>query len=412
MKNLILTLIITLPLTLWGQGWVQTYPNQDFWGTSVEQTNDGGYIITGEGSNDMLLLKVNSSGEEEWYRNFENFTGYSIKKTNDGGFIIVGNYHNQSDIIEFDYRTNMILKVNDLGYEEWSHVGHPDLCSSVSEIHVTQEGDYVGCGRCVFKLDNEGSILWVSNELHCDCIEETSDGGYMLFNHKGYGNIKNQEDIELRKLDSNGNLMWSKLIDSGKSHEDGLSTGIVVENDEYVVFGMDINSDRLIFFKTDNLGNIIWDKTDDYEGNNCWGCEGVTQLQQTTDGGYILVFTQQYIDGEHGKITLLKTDNNGNEQWSQTYNYYSSDFVSVKQTSDGGFVILGNNFNQGGENVLLIKTNSFGNITSTIEIPLPNPDRKLEKTVNLKGQEIKPQTNQPIIEIFDDGSVEKKIIVE
>ena len=61
---------------------------------------------------------------------------------------------------------------------------------------------------------------------------------------------------------------------------------------------------------------------------------------------------------------------------------------------------------------LLIKTDDQGNITSTFEIPLTNPNRKLEKTVNLKGQEVKPQTNTPIIEIFDDGSVEKKLIIE
>ena len=50
--------------------------------------------------------------------------------------------------------------------------------------------------------------------------------------------------------------------------------------------------------------------------------------------------------------------------------------------------------------------------TKSTEIPLPNTNRKLEKTVNLKGQEINPKTNQPYIEIFDDGSVEKKIVVE
>ena len=66
----------------------------------------------------------------------------------------------------------------------------------------------------------------------------------------------------------------------------------------------------------------------------------------------------------------------------------------------------------GQSDVYLIKTNSFGNITSTFEIPLPNPDRKLDKTIDILGKETKPQPNTPIIEIYDDGSVEKKLIVD
>ena len=52
------------------------------------------------------------------------------------------------------------------------------------------------------------------------------------------------------------------------------------------------------------------------------------------------------------------------------------------------------------------------NITSTLNIPTPSSNRKLEKVIDILGRETKPQTNIPFIEIYDDGSVEKKIVVE
>ena len=61
--------------------------------------------------------------------------------------------------------------------------------------------------------------------------------------------------------------------------------------------------------------------------------------------------------------------------------------------------------------VYLIKTDASGNVTSTFNIPI-NPNRKLEKTVDILGKKIKPQTNIPFIEIYDDGTVEKRIVIE
>ena len=67
----------------------------------------------------------------------------------------------------------------------------------------------------------------------------------------------------------------------------------------------------------------------------------------------------------------------------------------------------------GGEiDVYLIKTDSQGNVTSTIELSTPTSKRELIKTTNIIGQENTTIKNQPMIEIYDDGSVEKKYIIE
>ena len=35
-----------------------------------------------------------------------------------------------------------------------------------------------------------------------------------------------------------------------------------------------------------------------------------------------------------------------------------------------------------------------------------------QKIVDILGKETKPQTNIPLIEIYDDGTVEKRIVIE
>jgi hypothetical protein len=50
--------------------------------------------------------------------------------------------------------------------------------------------------------------------------------------------------------------------------------------------------------------------------------------------------------------------------------------------------------------------------SSTFNSLKPNPNKKLEKAIDILGRETKPQTNTPFIEIYDDGSTEKKIVVE
>ena len=85
---------------------------------------------------------------------------------------------------------------------------------------------------------------------------------------------------------------------------------------------------------------------------------------------------------------------------------------SVQQTTDGGYIITGwtESFGNGMQDVYLIKTDGSGNITSTFNIPI-SPYRKLQKTVDILGRETK-QTNQPLFYIYDDGTVEKRIVIE
>jgi len=80
--------------------WTRTYGGTDYdRGYSVCETSDSGYIIGGwtrsfgEGSGDMYLIKTDAFGDTLWTRTFGSVNydqGLSVQETSDGGYIITG----------------------------------------------------------------------------------------------------------------------------------------------------------------------------------------------------------------------------------------------------------------------------------------------------------------------------------
>ena len=424
MKNLILTLIITLPLTLLGQGWEQNYGdlNTDEYGYSVQQTSDGGYIIAGASNNDPFLLKTDGNGNELWSQVFggDNKTdATSVQQTTDGGYIITGRTYGPSEIY--------LLKTDGNGNEQWSQTFGGIIGVNFGySTKQTNDGGYIITGQnqedvILIKTDGNGNELWTKFFGGTDLdrgysVQQTNDGGYIITGFISDTTIFfPTADVYLIKTDVNGIELWSQTF-GGTSSDWGYS--VQQTNDGgYIITGntnsFGNGSSDVYLIKTDGNGNEQWSQT--FGGTD--GDEGYS-VQQTNDGGYIITGWTASFGSPYGQIYLIKTDGNGNEQWSQTFggtiwNSSVSSGNSVQQTTDGGYIITGminNEFDI--MDIILIKTDSNGNITSTFEIPLPNSNRKLEKTLDILGKETKPQPNTPIIEIYDDGTVEKKLIVD
>ena len=64
--------------------------------SSVIESEDGGFVITGEGNLSCFMIKTDKNGEIQWQKIFDgvkhtrNTSGREIQRALDGGFIIVG----------------------------------------------------------------------------------------------------------------------------------------------------------------------------------------------------------------------------------------------------------------------------------------------------------------------------------
>ena len=84
--------------------------------------------------------------------------------------------------------------------------------------------------------------------------------------------------------------------------------------------------------------------------------------QQTTDGGYIIAGYAEITATDYDYL-VIKTNANGDTLWTRTYGGIGDEEpAAIQQTTDGGYIIVGsdNSSGIGNYNVYVVKINSIG----------------------------------------------------
>ena len=370
---------------------VRAYGDPGFYdeGRCVQQTSDGGYLISGWGA--FHLMKVDSAGDSLWSRLYAVPGSTHVyvacaRQTTDGGYISTGSFWLQGSL---DHDA-ILIKTDSLGYAEWSKVFGGDEIDGGNWVEQTLDGGYiiVGLARSVsdvmgdiwlIRTDSLGDTLWtrVYGDTLADqgnAVKQTSDGGFIIAGWTTVApGMPPSTQVVLSKTDLSGNQIWSRNYGSAS----GQNIGSFVQQTEdggYVIAGT-VNkwADELAYLvKTNSFGDSIWSKT--FSGKGF--AEG-NSVQQTLDGGYIVAGSTNDSLRRNLDAYLIKTDDLGSVLWDTIYGGPGpQETFSVWHTSDSGYAFVGRTgwFGQHTNDVLLIKTDKRGWIVPKMDFGVVSLD--------------------------------------
>jgi hypothetical protein len=396
-------------------------------GQSITATSDGGYAILGytqsldfditdkqDDSFDYWVIKFNSQDEIEWNKTYGGSAddrGSSIIQTQDGGYAILGHSFSSDGNVTANagLQDYWLAKLNPSGDILWQKsFGYQGADSGLSVIQTNDSGYFIsgildvtasggqgntsrnsnrhaGGDYWALKLNAQGEIEWSKyfGGNFTDTPEsavQTEDNGFIIVggsdsNDTDISNNIGSYDFWVIKISSTGELIWEKSFGGEQIDE---ARAIVKSNDgNYVIAGDTRSSDNdissnngaadLWLLKISPNGVLLWEKT---IGGSSF--DVARALVKTQDGDYLLAGSSRSsdIDVSENKgqndAWIVKVNKNGNLQWEKTVGGSNIDFAyGVTELNDGSIIGIGDTSsddsdiieNKGFKDLLVIKLN-------------------------------------------------------
>ncbi|MCX6824873.1 MAG: T9SS type A sorting domain-containing protein [candidate division SR1 bacterium] len=384
----------------------------------IQQTSDGGYIVVGNSSNtadgyvtmrhggsDYWIVRLTSLGDTLWQKSYggsNNEVANAVQQTSDGGYIVAG-WSNSNNFNVSTPRPGAedywIVKLDPSGTILWEKSLGGTNNERATAIQQTSDGGYIVAGYSlsndvnvsghigsedywIVKLSSLGIIQYQrsmggTSSDKATSIQQTSDGGYIVAGWSSSTDINitahhgtSLEDYWIVKLNPSLDTIQHQRSIGGTGSDNAYFIQQTSDGG-YIVAGSS-NSDSILSDRkhpipsggTDywvvklnpSLDTIQWEKS---LGGS--GSDNARSIKQTSDGGYILVGYSASIDSIVGNrkhpipsggtdYWVIKLDNAGIIQWEKSLGGTSSDqALSGQETSDGGYIIAGHSASSGGQ---------------------------------------------------------------
>ena len=328
---------------------------------NIQTTTDGGYVMTGytnstdgdvtgdHGARDAWIVKLSNTGILQWQKALGGTTdevAYYIQQTIDGGYVLTGyTQSNNGDVTgNHGVLDAWVVKLDNIGNLQWQKALGGTSTDQGYSIQQTSDGGYIMAGNTqsndgdiignhgfvdawVLKLNNSGDLLWQkalggTGDDKALSIQQTLDGGYIMsgYTYSNDGDVSGNHgawDAWLVKLDTNGILQWQKAL-GGTSYD--LAYNVLQNTDGSYTFagytqsnngnvsGNHGSTDAWIV-KISNTGNLLWQKTLGGTTN-----EQANAVQITSGGCFILTGYTNSNDGD------ISGNHGGTDTWVSKLN--------------------------------------------------------------------------------------------
>ncbi len=306
----------------------------------------------------------------------------SIEQLPGGGYILAGHreFSNDPDReVRLATRAYWLVRLNSAGDDTvWTEAfpaggteGRMAIATSDSGAVIVGTGD-----PRIIKTNGDGVLQWQLGETELDGgilgIEETADGGFIAC---GYNDSGPTGGASIARITAAGAVTWQKAY--GPAYDSYLFSITELSNGDFAAAGLHGT------FSEGNSGDgwlFMISAAGDSSSSVFYGVQTVSNheyfstIRSTSDGGFILLGNQE-LDGQSRTPYLVRTNGAGVEQWATTLSStVVGELLDVIQTSDGGFTLTGYGdltLADGFEMVLIHTNNADGTTAWTKQVNTP-----------------------------------------
>lgn len=331
-----------------------------------------------------ILAPVDSNPNIQWQYSHGGSSverANAIKRTKDGGYIMTGYTWSGNGDVSGLHGSNdfWVVKLSPEGQIQWQKCLGGSGNDVASSIIQTFDGGYMVAGNTlsgngdvsghhgsfdawIVKLSSSGSIEWQkclggSLQDYAQCIIQTSDSGYAM---SGYSNSNDFDvsgnhgnmDFWVVRLNATGGILWQKSL--GGSNNDIGQSIVQSSNGTFVIVGYTNSNNGQVtgykggandcwIVKLSATGSMLWKK--------CFGgslMDNAYSVKQTTDGGYIVAGNTNSIDGNVSGTNgfqdfwVFKITPSGVLEWQLPLGGSANEYAyDVIQVTDGGYLVCG-----------------------------------------------------------------------